>query len=121
MRTLARALDPESAFSGESNTNLEVENAMLDYTWNWGDYVDVTPIPNVLHAPRLRCNVEDSPLVAKKAFADDLYINAMPRKPDNGERNSPNQRKAAFGSRPKGGGRLAPAILALLRRWDTYR
>jgi hypothetical protein len=45
-------------------------------------YVDAGPALNVLHSPRLNCNVEDSILVAKKCFAEGLYLNVMPKKPD---------------------------------------
>lgn len=84
VRGLTRAKDPESTFSGESiNANsFEVDGKVLDYTWNWVDYVDAGPILNVLRAPRPNCNVEDSPLVVKRAFSDGLYINVMPRRPD---------------------------------------
>lgn len=82
-RALARAKDAESTFSGElSNADsFEIDGKVLDYTWNWVDYVDAGPILNVLRAPRLNCNVEDSPQVVKKAFSDGLYLNVMPRKP----------------------------------------
>jgi hypothetical protein len=82
VRSLARAADPESTFAGESTTSLELDGSVLDYTWNWVDYVDAAPITNVLRSPRLNCDVEDSPLVVKKAFADNLYMNVMPRKLD---------------------------------------
>lgn len=82
MRTLARAKDPDSTFSGESVSHLEFDSPALDYTWNWLDYEDAAPITSVLRTPRLNCNVEDSPLVVKKAFADNLYLNVMPRKLD---------------------------------------
>jgi len=82
VRSLARAKYPDSTFSGESGTHLELESPVLDYTWNWTDYQDAAPITSVLRAPRLNCDVEDSPLVVKKAFADNLYLNVMPRKPD---------------------------------------
>jgi hypothetical protein len=83
-RGLARAKDPESTFSGESidADSLEVDGRVLDYTWNWLDYVDAGPILNVLRAPRLNCNVEDSTRVVKQAFSDGLYVNVMPRKQD---------------------------------------
>jgi hypothetical protein len=82
IRAVARASDPESTFGGESVTplSLEQDGTVLDYTWNWVDYVDAGPVLNVLRAPRLNCNVQSSPLVAKKAFADSLYLNAMPRR-----------------------------------------
>jgi hypothetical protein len=82
VRARARAKDPQSTFSGESCTDLELEGSLLDYTWNWLDYVDAGPILNVLRSPRLNCNVEDSARVVKKAFSDGLYLNVMPRKPD---------------------------------------
>ena len=82
IRNLARAKDPESTFSGESVSHLEFESPVLDYTWNWLDYEDAAPITNVLRTPRLNCDVEDSPLVVKKGFADNLYLNVMPRKLD---------------------------------------
>jgi len=82
VRAVARAKDPQATFSGESVTNLELDGSLLDYTWNWTDYVDAGPILNVLRAPRLNCGVEDSARVVKKAFSDGLYLNVMPRKPD---------------------------------------
>ena len=86
VRAMARVKDPQSTFSGESVTNLELEASLLDYTWNIiGDYdaaVDAGPILNVLRAPRLNCNVEDSARVVKKAFSEGLYLNVMARKPD---------------------------------------
>jgi hypothetical protein len=84
IRRIALAKDPESTFSGESITrqSLEEDGAVLDYTWNWVDYVDAGPILNVLRSPRLNCNVEDSPLIVKKGFCDGLYLNVIPKKPD---------------------------------------
>jgi hypothetical protein len=82
MRTDARAKDADSTFSGESVSHLEYDSPVLDYTWNWLDYEDAAPITSVLRTPRLNCNVEDSPLVVKKAFADNLFLNVMPRKLD---------------------------------------
>ena len=82
VRALARSKDSQSTFGSESVTDLEVESRVLDYTWNWLDYVDAGPILNVLRSPRLNCNVDDSALVVKKGFADGLYLNVMPSKPD---------------------------------------
>jgi hypothetical protein len=81
-RKLARAKDAESTFSGESVTHLEFDSQALDFLWNWNDYEDAAPITSVLQAPRVSCNVEDSALVVARCFADNLYINAMPRKLD---------------------------------------
>ena len=82
IRKLAQAKNPESTFSGESITHLEFDSQALDYLWNWRDYLDAAPITNVLKAPRLNCNVEDSAMVVAKCFADNLYMNVMPRKLD---------------------------------------
>ena len=82
VRALARAKNPESTFGSESITGLEWDSPVLDYTWNWLDYEDAAPITSVLRSPRLNCNIEDSPLVVKKGFADDLFLNVWPSKPD---------------------------------------
>src|SRR5262249_36942887 len=82
VRDSARAKDPQSTFGSESVTGLELEGPVLDYTWNWNDYSDAAPITSVLRSPRLNCNIEDSPLVVKKGFADNLYLNFWPSLPD---------------------------------------
>jgi hypothetical protein len=82
IRARARSQYPQATFCGESNTHLEIDGPALDYLWIWNDYKDAAPITNVLKTPRMNCNVEDSALVVGKCFADNLYINAMPRKPD---------------------------------------
>lgn len=82
VRKRARAVDPQSVFSGESVDHLEHDSQSLDYLWNWSNYEDAGPITNVLRAPRVTCTVESSPLVVAKCFADNLYLNVMPRKPD---------------------------------------
>lgn len=81
VRARARAKDPNSTFGAEA-FDLEHDGAVLDYTWNWVDYTNAGPILNVLHAPRLNCNIDNSPLEVKKCFAEDLYLNVMPSKPD---------------------------------------
>jgi len=82
VRALARARNPQSTFSGESVTHLEFDSRVLDYTWNWVDYEDAAPITSVLRSLRLNCNVEASPLAVEKCFADNLFLNVMPRKVD---------------------------------------
>jgi hypothetical protein len=84
VRKLAREKDPESTFSGEdvTPTGLEEDGAVLDYTWNWIEGGDEDPILNVLRAPRINWNIQDSPLLVKEAFADGRFINAMPKKPN---------------------------------------
>ncbi len=82
VRTAARSRDPQSSFGSESITNLEWDSSILDYTWNWLDYVDAGPLLAVLRSPRLNCNVDDSLLIAKKCFAEGLYLNVMPSRMD---------------------------------------
>lgn len=82
IRAYAKKHDPESTFSGEELWNLEVDSAYLDYTWNWGGYRDCQAYTSVYPAPRRSCCVTFSPWVVKLAFADNMYINAFPRKAD---------------------------------------
>ncbi len=78
----AKRKDPESTFFGEELWNIDVDSAQLDYTWDWGSYRDVRPLTSVYPAPRVNCCISDSALAVKKAFADNLYINVFPRKPE---------------------------------------
>jgi hypothetical protein len=82
VRAAARAHDPQSTFASEPGTNLEWDSAILDYTWCWVDYADSGPLVAVLRSPRLNCNIDDSPLAAKRCFAENLYLNVMPSEPD---------------------------------------
>ncbi len=82
VRALARAKDPQSTFASESITDLELDSPILDYLWNWTDYVDAGPIVSVLRSPRLNCNIDDSPMAVKKCFAEGLFLNVMPSKVD---------------------------------------
>jgi hypothetical protein len=90
VRALARSEDPQSTFSSESGTDLELDSAILDYTWNWIDHkvdvleqtVDSGPLVSVLRSPRLNCDIDDSPMAVKKCFAEGLFLNVMPSKPD---------------------------------------
>lgn len=110
-RAAAKKLDPQSSFSGETNsiTGLEWDGEVMDYTWNWIsnqvkeghlttttylEYIDAAPLHNVLRSPRLNTIVQDSPVALKKAFADGAYINFLLRKPD-GENGS-----AILGEKP---------------------
>lgn len=84
IRKMAQAKDPEATFSGEqvSMMSLECDAGALDYTWNWLDFTDAGPMTNVFRTPRLNCNIDDSPRIVKAAFADNLFLNAFPRRPD---------------------------------------
>lgn len=84
IREKARAKQASATISGEpaSPGAFEFTSAIIDYTWNWVDYLEAGPVLNVLRNPRLNCHVEDGTRAAKLAFADGLYLNVMPRKPD---------------------------------------
>jgi hypothetical protein len=76
----AKKSDPESSFSGEELLNFELDANYLDYTWNWDGYMDRKALTSAFPSPRINCCISSSPLVVKKAFADNLYMNLMPRK-----------------------------------------
>lgn len=80
VREQAHRVDSESTLGGEELLNMEIDSAFLDYTWNWQGYIECAPLTTVLPAPRINCCISSSPLVVKKAFADNLYLNVMPRK-----------------------------------------
>lgn len=80
IREYARQHDLESTFSGEELWNIEIDSGYLDYTWNWGGYKDCRVLTSVLPTPRVNVIVSQSPLAVKKAFADNLYLNILPRK-----------------------------------------
>jgi hypothetical protein len=89
VRDHVRTIDPEGSFCVEPYlSSLERISRVGDYTWNWLDYTEAGPYLNAIGYPRLNCNVESDPRVVKMAFADGLYINAMPRRLDasNGSR-----------------------------------
>jgi hypothetical protein len=82
-RAIIHASDPEATFAGEPTLgNIERATQVLDYTWNWIDYLEATPYINALGIPRLNCNIESDPRVVKMAFAENLYLNLMPKIPD---------------------------------------
>jgi hypothetical protein len=64
--------------------------SILDYTWNWLDdeidlfnqTVDAGPLVSVLRAPRLNCNIDDSPIAVKKCFAEGMFLNVMTSRVD---------------------------------------
>jgi hypothetical protein len=84
VRGYIRPLDPTASFVGEpaGKGSLERATQVLDYTWNWLDYVEAGPFLNVLRYPRFNVNVERSARIVKMSFADGLYINAYPKLPD---------------------------------------
>jgi len=84
IRALAKQRDPESTFSGEELRSWELDTNLLDYTWNWGPYRgrDFRPLTSVFPSPRLNYCIDSSPLAVKRAFADNLYLCVMPRRPE---------------------------------------
>ncbi len=84
VRKMAKEKDPQSTFSAEAGTNMENEYDYLDYTWNWdySDGCDYRALISLLPAPRINLNIDKSVSEAKIGFADNLYLNVYPRKPD---------------------------------------
>ncbi|MEO8763510.1 MAG: DUF6259 domain-containing protein [Ginsengibacter sp.] len=85
VRQMAKQKDPQSTFSGEAGTNMENECDYLDFTWNW-DYNDGCDyralISSLQGGPRINLNIDRSVSETKIGFADNLYLNVYPRKPD---------------------------------------
>lgn len=81
IKALQKAKDPEAALSGEELWNMEFDCELLDYTWNWGGYIDCQAFTNSFPAPRINICISDDPLSVKRGFADNLYLNIFPRKP----------------------------------------
>ncbi len=81
VRTLARDRDPESTFSGEELFNIEVDCEYLDYTWNWGGYLDCQAFTSAFPCPRRNLNINRSVWEVKRGFLDNLYLNVWPTKP----------------------------------------
>lgn len=80
IREYALQHDPEASFSGEQLWNLEIDSGYLDFTWNWGGWRDCGALTSVLPTPRVNSCINHSPLAVKKVFADNLYLNIMPRR-----------------------------------------
>ncbi|MCB9784745.1 MAG: hypothetical protein H6751_17390 [Candidatus Omnitrophica bacterium] len=82
IRRLAKTRDPQSTFSGEELKNFEIDSNYLDYTWNWGHHENLQALVSVFPAPRINVNINHSVTAAKRCFADNLYLNVWPMKPD---------------------------------------
>lgn len=80
---MARDRYPQASLGGEGGTNIEFEANFLDYTWNWNmDSCDYRPLINVFNQTRINTNIDQSVSDVKFGFADNLYLNLQPRKPD---------------------------------------
>ena len=84
VRSLAAA-DPEATFSGEELWNFELDSDYLDYTWNWNwpGYQNCEALLSAFSAPRVNVHVNTNPASVKWAFANNLYMNVWPSRPDN--------------------------------------
>jgi hypothetical protein len=80
IREYALKHDPEATFSAEELWNLEIDSGYLDFTWNWGGHRNCAALTSVLPTPRVNACISQSPLAVKKTFADNLYLNIMPRR-----------------------------------------
>jgi hypothetical protein len=99
--------EADGSFCGEVIESFEKATQVLDYTWLWDDFADAGPYTATLGYPRINANIQSSARVTKMAFADNLYINAFPKWP-----NQPNGTKL-IGEEPE----LSAALreVALLR------
>ena len=70
------------SFGAEVIQSFERAAQVVDYTWCWNDYLDAGPYTAALGYPRINTNIGSSARVTKMAFADNLYINAMPKRPN---------------------------------------
>ncbi len=84
IRKEAKEKDEHSTLAGEAGTNMEKECDYLDYTWNWDDNdgTDYRALLSSLKGPRINLNIDRSLADVKRGFADNLYLNVYPRKPD---------------------------------------
>ena len=84
IRRVREKVDTAAAgsFGGEVIRSFERAAQVLDYTWCWNDYLDAGPYTAALGYPRINTNIQSSARVTKMAFADNLYINAMPKWPN---------------------------------------
>ena len=85
VRAAASARDPEATFSAESLNNIDLDSRWLDYTWNWALFDEATDwraLVNAYPTPRFNVNIGSSPKAVKRLFADHLFMNVLPSKPD---------------------------------------
>ncbi len=85
VRAAASKKNPEATFAGECLNNLDLDSRWLDYTWNWAlfdERMDWRALVNAYPTPRFNVNVGTSPRAVKQLFADHLFLNVLPSKPD---------------------------------------
>jgi len=85
VRAAACQRDPEATFAGECLNNLDLDSRWLDYTWNWAlfdERMDWRALVNAYPTPRFNVNVGTSPRAVKQLFADHLFLNVLPSRPE---------------------------------------
>ncbi|MCC6820431.1 MAG: hypothetical protein IT579_06840 [Verrucomicrobia subdivision 3 bacterium] len=85
VRAAASEKNPAATFAGECLNNLDLDSRWLDYTWNWALFdqpMDWRALVNAYPTPRFNVNVGTSPRAVKQLFADHLFLNVLPSKPD---------------------------------------
>jgi len=75
----AKKKNPQSTFSGDELLNLKLDAGLLDYTRNWGSYMDRKVLSCAFPLCRINSCNSSSQLVVKRAFADNLHMNIFPR------------------------------------------
>ena len=108
-------------FRRRSAYNLEVDCEWLDYTWNWGTYLDCQAFTNAFPAPRRNVNINRSVAEARLAFMDNLFLNVWPSKPDgiNGSERIANVPELS--ATLKTCAALSQAVPAVLHRGSAHR
>lgn len=81
IREAAIQKDPQAVFAAESCSNLELEAAQIDYTWNWMTWDDRRAFSSAFPAPRLNININQDPSAVWRGFMDNYYLNVMPNRP----------------------------------------
>ncbi|MBN1492322.1 MAG: hypothetical protein JXA69_20580 [Phycisphaerae bacterium] len=83
IREYTRQHDADASFGGESTSVAEIDLEPVDFTWNWRNYSDTRPLISLLaDGPRINVNINRSIPDVVRSFADNLYLNVMPRRPE---------------------------------------
>ncbi len=122
VRKMAKEKDPQSTFSGEIGTNMEKEFNFVDYSWNWDydDGYDYRALTSLLPAPRININIDRSVAEVKCGFADNLYLNVWPRKPDGINGSDYISNHPALSKSLKQCARLRKQFLNYFVEWNIY-
>lgn len=83
-RRETKELHPDATFSSESTFNFESDINALDYTWDWAYWPgtgDCRPYIHVVETTRPNITVDNSPIVVKNCFMDNIFMNIFTSKP----------------------------------------